>query len=98
MYVRKVDVKEQVRARQWFLPHFPRVRMNKATTKVRIVFDASAMYKGISLNNVINAGPKLQHDLTTVLLRFRKHPVAIICDIEEMYFYVSRLMNMIRLL
>jgi DNA-binding transcriptional regulator YiaG len=89
MYVKKVDVTKQDSTKRWFLPHFPIVRMDKSTTKVRIVFDASATHKGISLNNAINTGPKLQQELTAVLLRFRKNPVAIICDIEEMYLRIK---------
>ncbi len=88
-YITKIDTSERNRHEQrWFLPHFPVVRLDKATTKVRAVFDASATYKGVSLNSVINTGPKLQQELTTVLLRFRRNPVALICDIEEMYLRI----------
>lgn len=73
----------------WFLPHFPVVRPEKATTKVRIVFDASATYKGVSLNQSISQGPKLQRELFDVLLRFRKQPVALVCDIAEMYLRIK---------
>ena len=34
-------------------------------------------------------GPKLQNDLFNVLLRFRRYPVALICDIAEMYLRVK---------
>ena len=56
--------------RQWYLPHFPVVRLDKSTMKVRIVFDCSAKCDGVSLNDEIHAGPKLQQDLFDVLLRF----------------------------
>ena len=36
------------------------VRLDKVTTKTRIVFDASAKFSGIPLNEVIHQGPKLQ--------------------------------------
>ena len=52
---------------------------------VRIVFDASAKYEGILLNDRIHQGSKLQRDLFDVLLRFRRFPVAVVCDIAEMY-------------
>ena len=65
------------------LPHFPVVRMDKTTTKVRIVFDCSDKYDGISLNDVIYTGPKLQRELIDVLIRFRRNPVAVTCDIKE---------------
>ena len=47
--------------------------------------DASAKYKGLSLNGAIHQGPKLQNDLVDVLLRFRKNPIAIACDVQEMF-------------
>ena len=67
-YIRKVDPAEEKPARKWYLPHFPVVRLDRTTTKTRIVFDASAKFGGISLNDVIYQGPKLQRDLNDVLL------------------------------
>jgi len=52
------------------------------------VFDASAKYKGISLNDVIYQGPKLQNDLL-VLIRFRREPIALMCDIAEIYLLIE---------
>lgn len=63
--------------------------MSKSTTKVRIVFDCSAKCEGISLNDVIHAGPKLQRELFDVLIRFRCNPVALVCDIQEMYLQIE---------
>ena len=63
--------------------------MNRETTKVRIVFDASARYQGTSLNDVIEQGPTLQNSLFDVLLRFRYNRVAVCCDIQEMYLRVG---------
>ena len=74
---------------QWLLPHFPVLRADKSTTKVRIVFDAAAQRNGISLNHFIAAGPKLQRDLVYILLLFRKGSVALICDVAEMYLQVE---------
>ena len=72
-----------------YLPHFPVVRKDRSTTKVRIVFDGSARYNSTALNDVIYQGPKLQNDLFNVLLRFRRYPVALMCDIAEMYLRVQ---------
>ena len=90
-YVSKVT--NDTATRKWYLPHFAVVRPEKETTKTRIVFDASAKYDGISLNDVIHQGPKLQRDLFDVLLRFRKNPVALVCDIAEMYLRIRIPMN-----
>ena len=65
------------------------MRPDKETTKTRIVFDASAKYEGVSLNDVIYQGPKLQRDLFGVLLRSRRFPVAMVCDIAEMYLRIG---------
>ena len=87
-YVRKVPEHEQSNSK-WFLPHFPVIRPDKDTTKIRIVFDASAKCHGASLNDAIHQGPKLQQDLFDILLRFRRFPVALVCDIAEMYLRIG---------
>ena len=73
----------------WYLPHFAIVRPEKTTTKTRVVFDASAKFNGLSLNDVICQGPKLQRDIFDVLIRFRRFPVALVCDIAEMYLRIG---------
>ena len=88
-YVTKVPLMEDNQAVRWYLPHFPVVKKDRSTTKVRIVFDASAKYNNVALNDVIHQGPKLQNDLFSVLLRFRRYPIALACDIAEMYLRVE---------
>ena len=88
-YIRRVDPTEKSPLRKWYLPHFPVVRPDRTTTKTHIVFDASAKFKGVSLNDAIYQGPKLQRESTDVLLRFRKNPVALTCDISEMYLRIE---------
>ena len=63
--------------------------MDKTTTKVRIVFDCAVKCNGISLNDMIHSGPKLQHDLFNVPVRFRRNPVDIACDIKEMCLQIE---------
>lgn len=72
----------------WYLPHFPVIREDKSTTKVRIVLDSAAKYHGKSLNDVMLPGPKLQQDLVSILIRFRRGRVALIGDIKEMFSQV----------
>lgn len=55
---------------------------------MRIVFDASAESDGVSLNELIYPGPKLQNDLFDVLVRFRRDKIGVICDISEMYLQI----------
>ncbi|XP_064648771.1 uncharacterized protein LOC135500981 [Lineus longissimus] len=74
----------------WYLPHHPVVRRDKTTTKVRVVFDGSMIgYEGVSLNETLLPGPALQPDLPGVLLRFRRHRVALVADIEKMFLQVK---------
>ena len=87
-YIRKVSQEDPTRHSGWFLPHFPVLRPDKSTTKTRIVFDASAKYEGISLNDVIHQVPKLQNNLVDILTRFRREPVGLMCDISEMYLQI----------
>ena len=70
---------------EWLLPHFPVIRPEKSSTKVRIVFDASATYQGRSLNTETSPGPKLQSNIFDILLRFRKELVAHAGDVSQMY-------------
>ena len=73
----------------WYLLHFVIPKLGRATTKTCIVFDASAKHNGVSLNDLIYQGPKLRQGLFDVLLRFRKLPVAVICDIAEIYLQIT---------
>lgn len=49
------------------------------------MFDCSAKYQGVSLNDHLLTGPELTNTLVGVLCQFRKCPVAIMCDIERMF-------------
>ena len=68
-YINKIEDMEDKPDKVWYLPHFPVLRPDKNTNKTRIVFDASAQQDGVSLNDTIHQGPKLQNDLFAVLLR-----------------------------
>ena len=87
-YVPKLEPNEGEDHSSWYLPHFPVIRENRETTKVRIVFDLAACCKGVSLNDVMLTGPKLQQDFLDILLRFRLRPVALVADIKEMFSQV----------
>ena len=69
--------------RIWYIPH------HKKPGKIRVVFDASAEFKGESLNNHLLQEQDLTNSLTGVLCRFRKEPVAFISDIEGMFHQVN---------
>lgn len=71
----------------WYLP-LGVVSNPKKPEKVRIVWDAAASVKGVSLNSVLLKGPDLLQSLPTVLCRFRQREVAINADIREMFHQV----------
>ena len=77
-YVRKIEKLEEQPNVKWYLSHFTVVRTDQATTKTRVVFDASARYGGVSLNDMIYQRPKLQRELFHVLLHFQRYPVALV--------------------
>lgn len=53
--------------------------------QIRIVFDSSAQFHGVSLNDVLLTGQDLNNSLLGVLLRFRHEPIVITADIEQMF-------------
>jgi len=69
----------------WYLPIF-RVYHPQKPGQIRVVFDSSAQHQGISLNNVLLSGPDLNNSLLGVLLRFRKDLIAIMADIQQMFY------------
>jgi len=68
----------------YYIPHHG-VYHPKKPDKLRVVFDCSARYHGCSLNDYLLSGPDLTNDLSGVLCRFRRHPVAVMCDVEKMF-------------
>ncbi|XP_065678113.1 uncharacterized protein LOC124818257 [Hydra vulgaris] len=84
-YIKKVSNNDY--KNQWILPHFSVVKLEKETTKVRTVFDAAAKCQGVTLNDIIYQGPKLQLDLCAVLLRFQRNAVALLGDITEIVVF-----------
>ena len=82
----KDDAPEPVGA-TWYIPHHPVFHPMKE--KMRIVFDCAGKYKGTSLNDAVMQGPDLTNKLIGVLLRFRQAPIALMADIEAMFYQVK---------
>ncbi|XP_077865856.1 uncharacterized protein LOC144352901, partial [Saccoglossus kowalevskii] len=72
----------------WFIPHHGVYHPNKPD-KIRVVFDCSAKWLGLSLNDLLLQGPDLTNSLLGVLMRFRQEPVAVMADIEAMFHQVK---------
>ncbi|XP_056017477.1 uncharacterized protein LOC130053871 [Ostrea edulis] len=69
----------------WYIPVFG-VYHPKKRDQIRCVFDSSAKFEGVSLNDVMLSGPDLVNNLITVLMRFKKEPVAVMADIQQMFY------------
>ena len=70
--------------------YLPVVRDEKAATKWRIVFDASAKVNGShSLNDCLYPGPSLTATLFRAFLRFRIHNIAFVGDIEKAFLQIG---------
>ncbi|XP_076394339.1 uncharacterized protein LOC143265527 [Megachile rotundata] len=74
----------------YYIPHHAVIRNESLTTKVRVVFDASAKStSNISLNDSLKVGPTIQDDLMFIIMRFRLHNVVLAADIQKMYRQVK---------
>ena len=77
--------------RVYYMPHKPVIREEAISTKVRMVFDASAKpsLEDYSINECMNPGPPTQPLLWDILIRSRMAPVCIIGDVEKAFLQVE---------
>ena len=93
-HLEKVPTKELENPRHFYLPHHCVLKEGSSTTKLRVVFDASAKTSsGLSLNDCLLVGPKIQEDLFNILTRFRFFKVAMSADVAKMYRQVELCMR-----
>ena len=71
-----------------YIPHHPISRRDKQTTKIRIVYDASAKRRGPSLNDCLLTGPSPLPKIMDVLLRFPYHKTGLVADAEKAFHQV----------
>ncbi|XP_047990300.1 uncharacterized protein LOC125229494 [Leguminivora glycinivorella] len=70
----------------YFLPHFAILRESSLTSRLRTVFDGSAVSSsGKSFNDIQLVGPTVQDDLLSILIRFRQHKFVVTSDVQKMY-------------
>ena len=70
---------------EFYLPHKAVISENAESTKLRIVYDASAKENSRSflLNDCLQTGPALQNLLWSVLMRTRFKPIALCDDFQK---------------
>ena len=79
------DLKKPVN-QVYYLPVHVVYKQSNSTSKVRVVFDASAPSStGMSLNNTLLVRPMTHSSLFDVLLQFRLYRIALTTDISRMY-------------
>ena len=77
-------------SKSFYLPHHAVMKELSTTTKLRVVFDGSALTtNGNSLNGNLMVGAKQQDDIFGILLGFQLHAVALSADIEKMYRQIA---------
>lgn len=71
---------------EYYMPHHAVIKETSTSTKLRVVFNASAATSsGVSLNSALLVGPVVQPDMLTVLLKFRTYLYVFVADIMKMY-------------
>ena len=75
---------------EFYIPHRAVIRENAETTKLRIVYDASARENPSqpSLNDCLHPGPPLQNLLWNVLIRARFYAVLLTGDLQKAFLQV----------
>ena len=90
--IERVDeTEEQPPENTHYLPHQAVIRNDDLTTKLRVVFDASARVKPscLSLNDCTYTGPPLTAGIADILIRFRAHKMGLVADIEKAFLNIE---------
>jgi len=69
----------------WYVSHLVAPNPHSLTTPVRLVWNSSQKFKGISMNDLLLKGPDVLNPIRAVLLRFRRGVHAALGDIRKMY-------------
>ena len=72
-----------------YTPHHAVIRQDKETSKLCIMYDASARDDGPSLNDCLCTGPKFGQNILDIILRFRVNNIALAADIEKAFLMIS---------
>jgi len=87
-FVREVDQKDVDENKDYYIPHFAIVKLDRSTTQLRVIMDAAAKVRDTSLNDMSDNGPKLQTEQPGIILRSRIKPIMIMADVSKMYHRV----------
>ena len=69
----------------WWVNHLTAPNPHSVSTPVRLVWDSSREFRGVSLNGILLKGPDVLNPIRAVLLRFREGEHAAVGDVSKMY-------------
>ena len=89
--IEEADLTNDENTFKHYVPHHPVITPKKNTTKVRVVYDASAKTKPTnkSLNDCLYRGPVILENLCGLLIRFRSHAIGLVADIEKAFLQIG---------
>ena len=73
----------------WYLSHHIVERVDKETTKHRLVFNSALPYSGVCLNDAFEKGPDYTNSLFSVFLQWRASEIAVSGDMEKMFNQIA---------
>ena len=74
-----------------YIPHRAVIKPENNTTKLRVMYDASAKTKksNLSLNECLHRGPVILEDICGLLMKFRIKKIGIVADIEKAFLQIG---------
>ena len=81
------DEKRFQQGKVWYIPHHAVFHPSRPE-KIMVVFDCNVEWHGISVNKSLMLGPDLTNQIIWVLINLREEPVAVMADIEAMFYQV----------
>ena len=86
-----VDEQKEQSDKQHYIPHHVIIKPENNSTKLRVVYDASAKPKksNPSLNECLQRVPVILEDICGLLMIFRTKKVGIVADIEKAFLQIG---------
>ncbi len=79
------EVLDEWKGPVWYVSHLVAPNPHSVTTPVRLVWNSSQKFKGLSMNDLLLKGPDVLNPIRAVLLRFRRGVFGVLGDIRKMY-------------
>ena len=81
---------EKATGKEFYIPHKGVTRNDVESTKLRIVYDASARESNShpSLNDCLHPGPPLRNHLWDVLVKSRTYPILVTADLKKAFLQI----------